>query len=340
MRPTAPHPKGARRAVDGRAEQRVIVDEEDQRRHERSPGTHPPDHAVDQSTTIRSASRGSKPLPRSRTKPERVVFHLDVGLDPRSAAWRAALVAACRTRRRRPGRFVERCVPEEHDFDGHLLIVVDGGEVAVEGAREWRRRPVTRKAIREADAPAGDVGEHGPFHGLGGRAADVRQQPDWSPPRGKREGCPYVPSLRSLSGPSGRCSVLADTNTVTGRGALDVDASARNGDFPLTTSEDFSWPPAGLNRPPAGTFSWRWTAAGVVALESCAGPVQAVMTAATAMTRPRRRRTTTAKAIEHRGPDCQCLLALAQVHGFVLPCPNWRLRSTTVDPRPRPCALV
>src|SRR3954447_4738445 len=38
----------------------------------------------------------------------------------------------------------------------------------------------------------------------------------------------------------GRCSVLADTATVTGRGTLDVDASATNGDF--------RWPPAGTSR--------------------------------------------------------------------------------------------
>src|SRR3954447_21680748 len=38
----------------------------------------------------------------------------------------------------------------------------------------------------------------------------------------------------------GRCSVLADTATVTGRGTLDVDASARNGDF--------RWPPAETSR--------------------------------------------------------------------------------------------
>ena len=38
----------------------------------------------------------------------------------------------------------------------------------------------------------------------------------------------------------GRWSVLADTATVTGRGTLDVDASARNGDF--------RWPPAGTSR--------------------------------------------------------------------------------------------
>jgi hypothetical protein len=38
----------------------------------------------------------------------------------------------------------------------------------------------------------------------------------------------------------GRWSVLADTATVTGRGTLDVDSSARNGDF--------HWPPAALHR--------------------------------------------------------------------------------------------
>jgi hypothetical protein len=50
----------------------------------------------------------------------------------------------------------------------------------------------------------------------------------------------------------GRWSVLADTATVTYRpGTLDVDASARNGDF--------HWPPVGHLVATSGTFSWPWT---------------------------------------------------------------------------------
>src|SRR5215204_3912123 len=45
----------------------------------------------------------------------------------------------------------------------------------------------------------------------------------------------------------GRCSVLADTATVTGRGTLHVDGFSEERGLPLATSGDFSWPPAGTS---------------------------------------------------------------------------------------------